>query len=630
MALVRRFKLPGAAASELDIFVRGVGMFVKGIYDVPSADTSTVSAVRAIVLAQGGVEVGEVDTTVVPPPSNAANDPYPQYLSTTELAENITGGSGPVVQALKAAFDAWGGGSGVDPEDTGFDIVVLPGQSNMQGDSGAGYDTRRDPADPRVWTFDYAGTYANTLTAAVDPLMHQGGNAGLGPGTAFGRWYAAARPGNRRVLLVPVALGGSPLTPTSGWATWNPSVRGDLYDNALAHTQRALAAAGPGSRVVAALWVQGEADAEGGVTESAYATVLDALIGQLRTDLASPTLPFVVGGMVPEFIAGNPATAGVAAAHAATPSRVANTYYLPGPSGMHKGDSLHYSPAGQRLIGRRMAAALTGAPMPPLPAPDTTEPSVPTGLTVGTVTDTTVPLSWTASTDAVGVTGYRVRRGGAVVGSPTATSYTDTGLTASTSYSYTVSAVDGAGNESAQTSAVPATTSADVPDVEPTWTVTDTFTRADSASLGTTETGAKTWTVVNGDWGIVSNQAAPGQTWGGSVVLVDLGTADHTIETPFAVVTGAGLHFRWVDASNWLLVQGDGTILRNVAGATEPVGNIGTIVGADVIRVVPIGSTVTVYKNGTQAVTFTDTLAGTKAGFRSDNGTERFDDFKAA
>ena len=80
---------------------------------------------------------------------------------------------------------------------------------------------------------------------------------------------------------------------------------------------------------------------------------------------------------------------------------------------------------------------------------DTTAPSVPTGVN-GTSTSNSVSLSWTASTDAVGVDHYNVYRGGVVVGSPTATSFTDSGLTASTAYSYEVSAVDAAGNESAK------------------------------------------------------------------------------------------------------------------------------------------------------------------------------------
>ncbi len=90
--------------------------------------------------------------------------------------------------------------------------------------------------------------------------------------------------------------------------------------------------------------------------------------------------------------------------------------------------------------------------------PDTTPPTVPTGLSATPVSSTQIDLSWTASTDNVGVTGYKVYRGGALVGSPATTSYSDTGLTASTSYSYTVAACDAANNCSAASNPVSATT----------------------------------------------------------------------------------------------------------------------------------------------------------------------------
>ena len=90
--------------------------------------------------------------------------------------------------------------------------------------------------------------------------------------------------------------------------------------------------------------------------------------------------------------------------------------------------------------------------------PDTTSPTVPTGLSATPVSSTQINLSWTASTDNVGVTGYKVYRGGLLVGSSATTSYSDTGLTASTSYSYTLAACDAATNCSAQSTPVSATT----------------------------------------------------------------------------------------------------------------------------------------------------------------------------
>ncbi|WP_420329425.1 discoidin domain-containing protein [Paenibacillus gorillae] len=89
---------------------------------------------------------------------------------------------------------------------------------------------------------------------------------------------------------------------------------------------------------------------------------------------------------------------------------------------------------------------------------DTQPPSAPQGLTAAAVSAGQVNLSWTASTDNVGVTGYDVYRNGAVVGATTQTTYSDTGLAASTPYTYTVKAKDAAGNVSANSNTASATT----------------------------------------------------------------------------------------------------------------------------------------------------------------------------
>jgi cellulose 1,4-beta-cellobiosidase len=90
---------------------------------------------------------------------------------------------------------------------------------------------------------------------------------------------------------------------------------------------------------------------------------------------------------------------------------------------------------------------------------DTQAPSAPTGLRVTGTTASSVSLSWTASTDNTGVTGYQIFRGGTQVGTSTGTSFTNSGLAASTAYSFTVKAVDAAGNTSSASSAVTGTTS---------------------------------------------------------------------------------------------------------------------------------------------------------------------------
>jgi chitodextrinase len=88
---------------------------------------------------------------------------------------------------------------------------------------------------------------------------------------------------------------------------------------------------------------------------------------------------------------------------------------------------------------------------------DTTVPSTPTLSASGT-TQTSTNLSWTASTDNVGVTGYNVYRGTTLLTTVTGTTYTATGLTASTAYSFTVRAKDAAGNLSVTSNTVNVTT----------------------------------------------------------------------------------------------------------------------------------------------------------------------------
>jgi chitodextrinase len=91
------------------------------------------------------------------------------------------------------------------------------------------------------------------------------------------------------------------------------------------------------------------------------------------------------------------------------------------------------------------------------PVADTTAPTAPTLSASGT-TQTTTNLSWSGATDNVAVTGYDVYRGTTFLGSTSSTTYAVSGLTASTTYSFTVIAKDAAGNVSVASNAVSVTT----------------------------------------------------------------------------------------------------------------------------------------------------------------------------
>ncbi len=89
---------------------------------------------------------------------------------------------------------------------------------------------------------------------------------------------------------------------------------------------------------------------------------------------------------------------------------------------------------------------------------DTQAPTAPANLTASNTTQTTTDLSWTASTDNVGVTGYDVYQGGVLIASVSTTFYQVTGLNPSSSYSFFVRAKDASGNVSSNSNTVNVTT----------------------------------------------------------------------------------------------------------------------------------------------------------------------------
>ncbi|MFN0222447.1 MULTISPECIES: M4 family metallopeptidase [Paenibacillus] len=92
------------------------------------------------------------------------------------------------------------------------------------------------------------------------------------------------------------------------------------------------------------------------------------------------------------------------------------------------------------------------------PTTDTQAPTAPSGLTSTGKTQSSVSLSWNASTDNTGVTGYDVYRDSVLAASVTGTSATVSGLTPNTAYTFTVKAKDAAGNVSAGSNPVSVTT----------------------------------------------------------------------------------------------------------------------------------------------------------------------------
>lgn len=146
------------------------------------------------------------------------------------------------------------------------------------------------------------------------------------------------------------------------------------------------------------------------------------------------------------------------------------------------------------------------------PPPDTTPPTAPTSLAATAASSTQINLSWTASTDNIAVTGYRVERcqgagcsNFAQIATPAGVSFNDTGLTASNSYSYRVRATDAAGNLSAYSNTATITTS-------PSGSTITVFISPKRGGLTTSQALSFTATVQND----ASGQGVTWNTTGGS------------------------------------------------------------------------------------------------------------------
>ena len=98
----------------------------------------------------------------------------------------------------------------------------------------------------------------------------------------------------------------------------------------------------------------------------------------------------------------------------------------------------------------------------PIAGIDIEAPTAPGDLSATNVTDTTVSLSWTAASDNVTVTDYRIYRDGILLLSSAAQTFADTGLQAETTYQYSVTALDASGNESLSSEITVTTSSAPI------------------------------------------------------------------------------------------------------------------------------------------------------------------------
>ena len=195
-------------------------------------------------------------------------------------------------------------------------------------------------------------------------------------------------------------------------------------------------------------------------------------------------------------------------------------------------------------------------------AADTQPPTAPSNASATATSSTQITLTWTASTDNVGVTGYQVERcAGAActsfaqVATATATTYNDTGLASSSPYRYRVRATDAAGNLSAYSNIASATT------LSPASGLVAAYAFGEGAGTTTADATGKghTGTLQGGASWTASGKYGSALSFNGSTSYVDLGNAADL------QLTGSMTWSAWIFAS--ANPPDDGQIIAKSGGA---------------------------------------------------------------
>ncbi len=196
---------------------------------------------------------------------------------------------------------------------------------------------------------------------------------------------------------------------------------------------------------------------------------------------------------------------------------------------------------------------------------DTTAPTVPSGLTAGAKTVTSLAFSWTASTDNVGVTAYKVFRNGVLINSNvTATNFTSTSLTPNTSYSFTVAAVDAAGNTSAQSTALVMST---LPD-----TTAPTVPGTPTAGTRTVTSIAISWTGSTDDVLVTGYNVYRSTSLGGTYTKINTNPVNAVTYTDTGLTPNTAYFYKVAatDAAGNLSAQSGALSTSTLADTTAP------------------------------------------------------------
>jgi hypothetical protein len=238
----------------------------------------------------------------------------------------------------------------INANDVSYDVILVAGQSNTH----YGYQLNKaiDTVSSRVYALNRFDGLDYRIAPAKPALdFWTRANDRVGFVTNFSNLYVndILKNSKRRVLIIPCGYSGSSIT------YWTKNQ--NLYNDAIKRVNYVLQNV-PGSKLVAILWHQGEAN----VGWNDYQKTLDKMIADMRSDIDQKNIqevPFILGGMVPYWVnlASNRRTQQEIIK--TTPSRVQNTGFADSefPTIISKPnnnfDDIHFDAAGQREMGVR-------------------------------------------------------------------------------------------------------------------------------------------------------------------------------------------------------------------------------------------------------------------------------------
>lgn len=237
-----------------------------------------------------------------------------------------------------------------DANDVSYDVILVAGQSNTH--YGYQLDKALDTVSKRVYALNRLDGLDYRIAPAKPALdFWTRATNRVGFVTNFANLYAndILKNSKRRVLIIPCGYAGSSIV------SWSKGQ--NLYKDAMERVNYVLQNV-PGSKLVAILWHQGEAN----VGWADYQKTLDKMIGDMRADIVQKNIqevPFILGGMVPywaNYAANRKQQQQIIKS---TPNRVSNTGYADSefPTVITKPnnnfDDIHFDGAGQREMGAR-------------------------------------------------------------------------------------------------------------------------------------------------------------------------------------------------------------------------------------------------------------------------------------